>query len=366
MDWVLDGRRERARAHRSERLQAADETPAVWEHLWRSVDAVAARSPLARRALELLWWLARLVQSALAKVRVPLSAATDNGVVVLVGALIGFNMAVMSVVTEWASDLKQGYCSTGWWLNKKFCCWEQMDPAGPNGESIPQGFAAVAQAAASVVANTTSAGAGVGARTLWARANATLADAPALAAAETCSEWIEWSQWTLPAWLIYIAFAAMLAATCAYLVQSFAPFAAGSGISEIKCVLAGFVMKEFLGLWTLIIKSLGLPLAIASGLSIGKEGPAVHVACCIGNVVAHFLRRLVRSQAQLRELITASSAAGVAVAFGSPIGGVLFALEEMTHHFPPSTMWRSFLCALASTVMLSVRAASCLRTDASS
>jgi len=57
----------------------------------------------------------------------------------------------------------------------------------------------------------------------------------------------------------------------------------------------------------------------------------------------------------MRELLTAASAAGVAVAFGSPIGGVLFSLEEMSFNFPSTTMWRSFLCALAATVSLSVR-----------
>ena len=55
----------------------------------------------------------------------------------------------------------------------------------------------------------------------------------------------------------------------------------------------------------------------------------------------------------MRDIITAASAAGVAVAFGSPIGGVLFALEEMTVNFPIKTMWRSFFCALVATVTLS-------------
>lgn len=55
----------------------------------------------------------------------------------------------------------------------------------------------------------------------------------------------------------------------------------------------------------------------------------------------------------MREIVTAASAAGVAVAFGSPIGGVLFALEEMTVNFPIKTMWRSFFCALIATMTLS-------------
>ena len=40
------------------------------------------------------------------------------------GICIGVNAAVISIVTEWLSDIKFGYCSDGWWLNEQFCCWE--------------------------------------------------------------------------------------------------------------------------------------------------------------------------------------------------------------------------------------------------
>ncbi|KAI7905616.1 chloride channel [Cokeromyces recurvatus] len=93
-------------------------------------------------------------------------------------------------------------------------------------------------------------------------------------------------------------------------------------------------------------------MAVASNLSIGKEGPSVHMACCVGNVISRCFKKFRTSKAEMREMLTASSAAGVAVAFGSPIGGVLFALEEMSTHFPNRTMWKSFFCAMIATIVL--------------
>ncbi|KAG9101548.1 glycerol ethanol, ferric requiring protein [Ceratobasidium sp. 370] len=196
------------------------------------------------------------------------------------------------------ADLKMGYCVDGWWLNQQFCCWEI------DGEE--EG---------------------------------------------ACASWRTWSAYAPGRYLIYVLLAMLFSLISAHLVDSFAKYAAGSGISEIKCILAGFVMKGYLGLSTLVIKSLTLPLVIASGLAVGKEGPSVHVACCIGNVVARMFSRFSRSQGKMRDILTAASAAGVAVAFGSPIGGVMFSIEEMSHTFSIKTMWRSFFCALVATAM---------------
>lgn len=406
VDWVVDSTRERNRIARERNAASAhfanahlangSRADAAWGHVGFGRAGIPprwwSRGPWGRRA----WLLWGIVKSALA-------AFTDSGVIVLVGILIGLNMGVISLATEWASDLKQGYCSSGWWLNQKFCCWEMMDPAGPGGAPLPAAAKALATATVTVTAPAASldptgsttllstaapAAARATARAiaheaynltlgavrdheLWSRAAHDIfhdglgaglglmarAEGAASAGAgdlsETCTDWVPWSRWAFPAWIVYMLFASLLSFICAHLVKSFAPYAAGSGISEIKCILAGFVINGYLGFWTLAIKSLTLPLAIASGLSVGKEGPAVHVACCIGNVVASFFRSFNRSQAKMRELLTAASAAGVAVAFGSPIGGVLFSLEEMAYNFPASTMWRSFLCALAATVTLS-------------
>jgi chloride channel 3/4/5 len=216
-------------------------------------------------------------------------------VVTLIGIAIGLNAAFLNIVTEWLSDIKLGYCTTAFYLNESFCCW---------------------------------------------------------GAESGCDEWHHWSGWWPINYLLYIAFSTAFAFTSARLVKSFAPYAAGSGISEIKCIIAGFVMKGFLGFWTLLIKSIGLPLAIASGLSVGKEGPSVHYAVCTGNVISRLFNKYRRNAAKTREILSATAAAGVAVAFGSPIGGVLFSLEEMSNYFPLKTMWRSYYCCLVATAVL--------------
>ncbi|KAG5513580.1 hypothetical protein PMAC_001012 [Pneumocystis sp. 'macacae'] len=117
--------------------------------------------------------------------------------------------------------------------------------------------------------------------------------------------------------------------------------ASGSGIPEVKTILSGFTIHKFLGFRTLIVKVVGLTLSVASGLNLGKEGPFVHIAVIL------ILRKR-------RELLSAASAAGVAVAFGAPIGGVLFSLEEVSYFFPSKTMWRSFFCAMVAAIILKI------------
>ena len=79
------------------------------------------------------------------------SILRDRGL--LIGVGIGVNAALISIVTEWLSDLKMGYCYDGWWLNQQFCCWE-IDTEG-----------------------------------------------------DACESWHEWSNFTAVRWLIYVIFA---------------------------------------------------------------------------------------------------------------------------------------------------------------
>lgn len=128
--------------------------------------------------------------------------------------------------------------------------------------------------------------------------------------------------------------------------------AAGSGVAEVRVILSGFVLHGFLGLKTLIIKSVGLILSVASGLSLGKEGPYVHIATCIGNICCRIFTKYDRNDGKRREVLSAAAAAGVVVAFGAPLGGVLFGLEEVAYYFPAKTLFRTFFCCIVAALSL--------------
>lgn len=49
----------------------------------------------------------------------------------------------------------------------------------------------------------------------------------------------------------------------------------------------------------------------------------------VGNILSYLFPKYGRNEAKKREILSASAAAGVSVAFGAPIGGVLFSLEEV-------------------------------------
>jgi chloride channel 3/4/5 len=64
------------------------------------------------------------------------------------------------------------------------------------------------------------------------------------------------------------------------------------------------------------------------------------------------LGTLNNNEARKREVLSAAAAAGISVAFGSPIGGVLFSLEQLSYYFPDKTMWQSFVCAMIAAFTL--------------
>ncbi|OLN81789.1 H(+)/Cl(-) exchange transporter 3 [Colletotrichum chlorophyti] len=232
-------------------------------------------------------------------------------ILILTGMAVGAVAAGIDITTDWLGDLKTGYCSSGpeggaFYLNKNFCCW------GYNEMSKCAGW------------------------TPWAKALGIVSGG---------------GKWFIE-YFFFLVFSVILASASAILVQEYAMYAKHSGIPEIKTVLGGFIIRRFLGSWTLITKSLGLCLAVGSGMWLGKEGPLVHVACCCANLFIKLFKNINDNEARKREVLSAAAASGISVAFGSPIGGVLFSLEQISYYFPDKTMWQSFVCAMTAAVVL--------------
>merc|ERR1719203_753237 len=133
----------------------------------------------------------------------------------------------------------------------------------------------------------------------------------------------------------------------------FAPAASGSGIPEVKTILNGFVMPDVVSARTLCVKVSGLMLSVAAGMALGKEGPLVHVAVCWAQLLARLSPQF-RNAGRRQELFSAAAAAGVSTAFGAPLGGVLFSLEEVSSHFPALTLMRAFTAAVVAATTLSI------------
>lgn len=130
------------------------------------------------------------------------------------------------------------------------------------------------------------------------------------------------------------------------------PQAAGSGIPRMKAVFGGVYLPNFLSLRTLCAKTLGLLGSVASGLSVGSEGPFVHIACCIAAVLLRIpmFRFLNRNIVRRHGIIAMGCVAGVVAAFGTPFGGLLFAIEVVATYFKisdlPQMLWAALVGVL--------------------
>ena len=71
-----------------------------------------------------------------------------------------------------------------------------------------------------------------------------------------------------------------------------------SGIPEIKLIISGFNLKidQYLGFKTLLLKSIALIFVVSSGLWLGKEGPLVHISCCVFNIIYEIISKYYSNQ----------------------------------------------------------------------
>ena len=123
--------------------------------------------------------------------------------------------------------------------------------------------------------------------------------------------------------------------------------AEGSGIPEMKSILAGVNIYRYLSFQTVIGKIIGLYAGFAAGLSIGKEGPFVHLAGGITNKLSKLrpFKEIKLNHSLRKQMLAASVAVGVTASFGAPIGGTLFSIEVTATYYFVNNLWKTFFCS---------------------
>jgi len=148
-----------------------------------------------------------------------------------------------------------------------------------------------------------------------------------------------------------------LAVVLLWWTRAFAPGAQGSGIPQVMAALDERVppheQSQLVSLRLSLQKIVLVSGGLLAGLSIGREGPTVQVGA---GVMQHARRWLSpTSGVDAHDLIVAGAAAGIAAAFNTPLGGVIFALEQLSRRRSFShSGWVIISIVLAGLVAVSV------------
>lgn len=150
------------------------------------------------------------------------------------------------------------------------------------------------------------------------------------------------------AWFIAIVIGlAAVGIIAGYFVKQY-PHVGGSGIPEVKLQLQGKLQLKW---WQILWRKLiGGILVIGTGLFLGPEGPSLQLGSSIGQGLGEKLKQNKYNQ---RVLLATGAASGLSAAFGAPLSGALFVLEEIFHNFSPRVWMNALVGAIAANFMVS-------------
>ncbi|HBB31188.1 MAG TPA: chloride channel protein [Cyanobacteria bacterium UBA8803] len=150
----------------------------------------------------------------------------------------------------------------------------------------------------------------------------------------------------LPVGLVLPAFGLSLGWLSGLLIERIAPEASGSGVPQIKAALAQFPLS--LDLRVALVKLASTILALSAGLTMGRQGPTVHIGAALAG---QFSRWLPTSPNHRRQMIAAGAGAGLAAGFNAPIAGILFVVEELLQDFSGLTLGTAILASFIGAVI---------------
>ncbi|NXN92370.1 CLCN1 protein, partial [Rhinopomastus cyanomelas] len=163
-------------------------------------------------------------------------------------------------------------------------------------------------------------------------------------------------------WVTYPLALILFAASFCHFVS---PQAVGSGIPELKTIMRGVVLKEYLTLKAFVAKVVALTAGLGSGMPVGKEGPFVHIASICAAVLSKFMSIFCGVYEQpyyYTDVLTVGCAVGVGCCFGTPLGGkwlfsfLFLSIEVTSTYFAVRNYWRGFFAATFSAFVFRVLA----------
>ena len=203
--------------------------------------------------------------------------------------VVGILCGFNLIVLEWISSIRLGYCNI-WYLNYRACCSDKQE----------------------------------------------------------CADFTYYSDSVFISFIVY-NFVSMLCFGISLLFVYKRSHLIGSGLPQLKYILSGFQIPEFFSISEALHKSQSTLFLIGSGIYLSYQETMVHTSCSIFNYL--FSLQSTQNEAQRRSLLSVASAIGIAIAFNSNMGGILFSLEEASFYFPINVLWKSFLGCLIATSM---------------
>lgn len=135
-------------------------------------------------------------------------------------------------------------------------------------------------------------------------------------------------------WLIFIV-APVAFVLSWWLVKRFAPYAKGSGIPQVMAAVElanpkeHYKISKLLSIKIIIFKVLSSIILVIGGGAVGREGPTIQIAGSVFRKVNEYLPDW-WPKISKKNMIMTGAAAGLSAAFNTPLGGIVFAVEELS------------------------------------
>uniref|UniRef100_A0A8C5MW21 Chloride channel protein n=1 Tax=Leptobrachium leishanense TaxID=445787 RepID=A0A8C5MW21_9ANUR len=162
----------------------------------------------------------------------------------------------------------------------------------------------------------------------------------------------------LTTWMYILGIGLAMVLVASGLVVFLCPSGSPSGLPEVIGYLNGASLRYIFNIRTFFGTFFSCALSVSAGLFCGPEGPMIHVGAVVGCGMSQFKSDTLRislpfftrfrNSADKRQFITAGAAAGIASVFRAPVGGLLFALEEVASFWDIKLAWQTFFCCLVA------------------